>query len=450
MIEEKQLAFPFFSQTDKIFKDADLLSPSWLPSAFIFREKEYEDVGWMLRGHCDHVESNGLLVGPPGTGKTHIVKKLIYEFNSHTEKMEMGYRWVYVTSRNKSLMTMLSDLAVELGGRRLNKPDLGSCMAEIKPYAAMKNICFVIDEVDRLVPTESHPNPVERIISCFSRLSEMYDLKGNIASLILIANNEKIVDGVDKSSMSSFTPRRIRFKEYTENQIYEILKGRCDGGFQKDVMTNDCVRWLSKQIVESSHDLRHALKTLKYAGDETRLQHATKITRDCLAYSMKAVERQETIDSIKERPPLVIVLLYVIVREQAKVRDGEVTKRLIYQGYQDFTAKVPKAKELSGHDPRYIFEKVLPKMVDMGLLVSKIRGRGRGKGGRISVYRPTVPGKELVEGENVFKVNDADILAYYDVLSEVMAEQYDINFEAHRDEIVRFGHDRFMKNNKLF
>lgn len=449
MVEEKTLSF--FSQSDAVFKDANLLSPAWLPTAFLFRDDEYADVGWMLRAHCDHVESNGFIVGPPGTGKTHIIKKLIREFNEHAEKSNLEYRWVYATCRNKFLLNVLSDILVELGGRGFKKGDLRAYLSGIKVFASLKNICFIFDEVDKMVPTASHPNPVERLVSTFSRFAEMFNLKGNIVSLVMIANNEKILDGVEKSAMSTYTPRRIRFKEYSEDQIYSILKDRCDGGFQREVLQNADIRWLAKQIAESNHDLRHALKTLKYAGEETRKQKMMKISKECLTCSLKAVERQETIDSIKERPPLMQILLYVIVRKQVEVQDGFVTKELIYTGYEYFTKTVPKSKTLGGHDKRYIFEKILPKMVEMGLVDGKIRGRGRGKGGRVSIYRPMVPGKEKDGGAaNVFKVNDDDILAYYDVLGDVMSQQFDINFETHRDDIVRFDHQKSTTNGKLF
>ncbi len=447
MTDEK--SFPFFSQTDTVFKDADMLSPMWLPSAFLYRDKEYQDVGWMLRGHCDHVESNGFLVGPPGTGKTHIIKKLINEFSEHAEKNEMDYQWVYITCRHKFLLTALADMLVELGGRGIKKGNLNDYLSAIKMFAERKNVCFIFDEVDKMVPTPAHLKPVESLISIFSRFGEMYNIKGKIVSLVMIANNEKILDGVEKSAMSTFTPRRIRFKEYSTEEIATILKDRCDGGFQPNVLHIADIKWLAKQIEENNHDLRHALKTLKYAGEETRNQRGIVISRQCLTDSLIAIERQEVIDLIKERPPLMQILLFVIVRKEVEVSDGFVDNDMAYDGYVHFTTKLPKAKSLGGHTKSYVTKKVLPKMVEMGLIEGKIRGRGRGVGGRQKIYKPLVPGKDC-EGEPVFKVNDSDILAYYDVLSEVMAEQFDINFETHRDEIVRFNHNKCMKNNKLF
>lgn len=378
----KNLTIENFFEEDKVFKDASVFSPHYLPDAFKYREEEFKKIGSNLKGIIDYLPTNMYISGPPGTGKTHITKRLIQEFNNYCKRKRIKTKFLYVNCRTKTypraLCTLLEQFQKNVPYKGFSSHDLlDKILRHLKGY----NVCFIFDEMDRLLPSAKR-NVYEEVIGTFTRLSE-YDFDG-YTSLAIIANNPNVDEKIDASAQSSFIPVRVRFKEYQLGEINEIIMDRCRKGFKKGVINTNTVMSFSKEIKNSAHDLRTAFRVLLNAGKVLKNKgNNGEITSDLLKYSFEDVERLDLNQIFLEMNDLQIILLYIIANIQhkkmkaKKKNDIYVTTNEIWRGYQSFVKDMnKKLKEdkrnhrLQEKSQRHLFEYVLPRLESQGFFTT--------------------------------------------------------------------------------
>lgn len=393
---------------DKIFKDPSVFSKQYLPPAFTYRDEEYKQVGEILKDTIRTASINGYINGPPGTGKTHITKKLIKLINEYCKANDLPVQYFFVNCRNATYTTVLTNIL-----HQLNPSDTGRGVApieiinKIRKYLGEKNACFIFDEIDRILPT-TRTNTIEQLLGDFSRFNEScFD---NSANVIIIANNPTLDDQIDASTKSTFRPVRVRFRDYAPGEVRDIIWERCKIGFREGVISLDTVANFSLYLIDSDHDLRTAFNILLESGNRAKNNGSKKITMDSLKTSFKRVEMKEFGEYVNELNELQQIIFYIIAKIQLEKKkagnpEQHLTSEEIIKSYAYFVNKLGLDERTS----RHITETVLPKMETQGYFITGKSGQ-KGKKGWTKTY----------------SIQDSRLERYYDVLSQIMFERYGI------------------------
>lgn len=386
----------FFGEREEVFKDCSYFSPTYLPSSFKYREKEFDEIGMTFKSFYDGAPCQTYLSGPPGTGKSHIVNCLIEGFNEAVKRRASPCRYIYINCRQKTYPTLLNLvlLCFDEKGRGIGQ-HTSVILNKIQSW--MKNldigVYFIFDEVDRLIPSKGHWKPFEELIGAFSRFSDE-GCKKNVGVMI-IANAPDLLERVsDDSAKSSFCPTRIQFRDYAINQIEDILWDRVSRGFVENTVDRNTISEFALIIKNGNHDLRHALKVLLDAGNLAKKRTDRRIFKNDLLLSVTRVEKEETEELIRGLSEIEQMLLWVIAELQVKKQiDGDadacVTSDEIWKNLQ----KSAKKLKIKLPTPRHINEYVLPRLEAQGLFTTGKKGLGKGKSW-VKIFRM---GEEVAE-----------------------------------------------------
>lgn len=427
MGKTKLLTFDeFFMKKGAIYKDASVFSPSYIPEVFKFREKEWNLIGNIFSSFFDRTNIHVYISGPPGTGKTHMVCKLIEGFNEHAKKDNIPFNFVMVNCQKLTYPGVVGALAQKYSPElKIGKKKPGEIFPYIIEGMAGTNTCFIFDEVDKILPSAPYTNPYDCLFGDFSRFNERWGVKQAIGCVI-IGNKPNLDMNIDPSTHSSFIPTRICFKDYAAGEICDILWERCFVGFQPNVVDLQTVAKFAKEVSEYSHDLRTVFKVFSGVGSYVKNHGRDTITNEDLAAVLKITEIEGTVEIIRSLNDIQKILLYVIAQiQKKKPRDRfAVTTDALWCGYQSFEEEVTSngGKKLEERTQRHILETVMKKLESQGLFSTGIKGSGRGKG-----------------QIKYFHIEPKDFDKIYTAISEIIKTDWGIED----------AHSHFMKNNKI-
>ena len=131
-----------------------------------------------------------------------------------------------------------------------------------------ESFILVIDDMNQLTKTDSN-----KLINELFRANEFYHL--NMA-IIIIVNNLLFRYSLEKNAQSILQCNEIIFKDYTSEEIYSILKYRCQIGFKEGVITDEQIMKISKTVTQYT-SLRWALTTLNRLGQKIQSENRDKI-----------------------------------------------------------------------------------------------------------------------------------------------------------------------------
>ncbi|HID09648.1 TPA: hypothetical protein EYP13_05435, partial [Candidatus Micrarchaeota archaeon] len=92
--------FVFFQRSEGIIRDPTVLDPEYLPESLPFREAHIQEIArtisYALSGK---ISENLFIVGPPGVGKTAVVRYVLKQLASYSPQTFQAYIncWVYRT-----------------------------------------------------------------------------------------------------------------------------------------------------------------------------------------------------------------------------------------------------------------------------------------------------------------------------------------------------------------
>lgn len=390
--EEKILKLDDFFEKSNVFLDSRVFTSDWIPDHFLFREEEVKKIGQMfadlVKGRPGHVWCNGL----PSTGKSHIIKKAVQEFNDYCEAKKQNTKYVYATAREQTMPRFLA--AVLLALNPLAKVvDWNSGRAKdaiIKEANKYDGVCFVFDEIDKILLSRFE-NPVNTLIGMFTRIKEAHPNFKSEYMLVVVSNNANLYRGLEKSTASTFVANNIHFPAYDAIQLKEILLDRCKKGLHDGVIDEGDVGYLASQIFSSSKDVRTALKILLEAGRMAEHNGRAKITKENLTQASETVEKNKLLEIISKLDDSQLALLVGIAKSQKANPDKLITSNIVYRNY----ATVANNFGLIVLKSRYLFESVSGKLDSIGMITTALTSKG---------YKTGVTRQFQILGEDVEEI----------------------------------------------
>ena len=367
-----------FMDNRNIIKNIEVLKDNYIPPELLFREKEKEDILKEIRVFFKTgIAPNDMFIhGPPSTGKTHMIKKIIQETNRFVDTLKEfkpdnmpegveNYKMIYTSFNNTTIRQGLGEiLGMRLGRAGYTVMDV---IYKIIDQEVEGTTTFVFDEIDKVKVTSNERNPINTLISIIKRLRERRPDLPDI-SLIVIANKD-ITKYLELATKSVFIPKIIFFRNYKPEEIYKILEDRCKRAFVDGAITKKEIMHLTKKLAKVN-DLRFGLKTLIEASKIASMIGADRITVDIIDDAFEQAQRNIIKEKISNCDDTHLSIIYYTALLQKK--NGEAPMTEVYNLY--------KGTALDPLTFSYVSNYVIPQLEAQGLIMSCVKGLGRGKG----------------------------------------------------------------------
>lgn len=282
-----------------VFKREEVLLTEYMPRLLPHRENEIKQIARnLLPAANGRKPQNTFLFGPPGIGKTAVVKHIFREFEEYSEHV----RCVYINCWDfRTTTALLTELVLDLGlfvqRRGWSKDEIIGKLAEAINKRA-KGLIVCLDEVDQL-----------DLLALYDLLRINQYVKSPVG-IVFISNNPYVFAKAEPRIRSSLGVDEIEFKPYNLNEMKDILKERAKNAFRTFDAT--VIMLCANHAVNKGGDVRVGLQCLLKAGrlaergreQKVRVKHAKAVLK-----SIREAKPQILKERINEHEKIVLKIL---------------------------------------------------------------------------------------------------------------------------------------------
>jgi len=316
----------------KIFKNEEVLSPEYLPELLPHREDKIKLLANnLLPASEGRKPQNTFIYGPPGIGKTAVVKFVFREFEKYSENIKTIYIncWDY-----KSSHAILTKIVLDCGGfvprRGTSKDEVLEKFFEIA-NKTNKGFIVCLDEVDRILPEG------QDVLYDLSRINQYIK---NPFGIIFVSNNPYVFANVDPRVRSSLAVEEIEFNPYSLIEMKDILEERAKYAFFK--FEKGVTLLAANHAVKKGGDVRIGLECLLKAGrlaesrgeGEVKVEHVKEVLREVKEVKFEILkEKMSNVEKVilqilEEKKRLTSKELYEECKKRIKVADRTIRNYL--------------------------------------------------------------------------------------------------------------------------
>ena len=177
--------------------------------------------------------------------------------------------------------------------------------------------------MDRLFA--SH-NDEEKVLYDLARAKELFSTDFGV---VAITNSNEFLVRLDQRIRSSLVQKQIVFKQYSPQELKDILKSRAKLAFCPESLSEEVMPLCAARAAKNNGDARLAINLLWKAGKMAERENAEKVGEGHVRKAFEEVGEGETVeDKLQGREKEV----YEFVRER-----GEVTSSELYEKFKDET-----------------------------------------------------------------------------------------------------------------
>lgn len=262
-----------------IVQDARVLTADYLPNKMVHRDGEREEIARNLRPVLeDGQPRNMLLYGAPGTGKTAMAKYVVEQLQKE-KFVESSY--VNCFSQKSTF-----EIFYELLDEKITTPREGTSTAQI------------IEKFEE----KTRENPTVVILDELDQLNEdqtLYELsRFQNVGIIFIANDSNVLGHFEDRVQSRLSGiSRIRFKKYSEDELFDILRLRRRHGLKEGSISDEKLRSIA---ADANGDARVAVNTLRFAAQEAESQKKQEVNQEIIEEAVSNAFNEERLKSLKQ------------------------------------------------------------------------------------------------------------------------------------------------------
>ncbi|MFH7880610.1 MAG: AAA family ATPase, partial [Candidatus Aenigmatarchaeota archaeon] len=200
-----------------VFKNEEALYPEYLPNSLPHRENQIKFLADCINILAKNQKPSNIFVyGPPGVGKTAVVKFVIREFENYS-----GIKCIYINcwEFNTSfsiIFEILRQIGIFSPRRGIAKDEIFLKLVEYLEKSK-NNLVVALDEIDILIKKD------QEVIYDLLRIGNYTKQK---ILLIFISNNKYILKDLEERIKSSLDLEEIEFRPYTFLEMKEIVEER--------------------------------------------------------------------------------------------------------------------------------------------------------------------------------------------------------------------------------
>lgn len=322
--------------SNSIIAKEDALLPDYTPTEALHRTKEMKEIAAAINPMTYGRNCNNLFIyGPSGTGKTTCMKILIEQLDENTSKVIPIYANCWEHSTKMAIYYQICEaLKIFLPRRGLASDEVFERILEVMKKDKVA-VLVVLDELDSLVF-----NKEDSVLYVLSRANEKEDANFGI---IGISNKKDLTRLLDSRIASSLRFTSFEFKEYSEEQLKEILLERAKAALLPSTYDQSVIKECAKIGAENNGSARLALEVLWKSAVKADKRDAKKIEIEDVYEVAKTIEKRPTKKSYKA---VSFEEFDLKLSEEEKailniLAEGEKTSSELYDA---FTAKVNKSK----------------------------------------------------------------------------------------------------------
>jgi cell division control protein 6 len=288
-----------------IIKDSEVLEDNYLPKADELLVREQAKDIQLVLDNFTLWQSNLLIYGYSGSGKTCSVRNLITEKEKTLSKATEKIAYVNL-KKTFSELTAITEILNEIGIIMTAKT-LFEYYKTLEQYIKLYNlkVLVVLDEIDKILTNESGDNL-------------FFNLLESGVSIIAITNEPLSWEqNIEPKTKSRFGIKQSFFGSYGIKEIEEILRKRAEKAFYPNSMEEGVIEYISAICVQQNIDLRQAINMLKISA-ETANRKKTKIKTEYIEESLKKstdLAEKELITTLNHQPKMVIEAMLLLFEE---------------------------------------------------------------------------------------------------------------------------------------
>lgn len=246
----------------------------FVPNKIPYRKNESETIIGKMRNILYNKQpKNTIIVGNSGVGKTTVMRHI---FNS-IEKNHGSVCCCYVNCEyNNTIHSVYEKIYEKVYETTLINETKSSknlftysfdCLSDNE-----KNLLVCLDDPD----THFRRKDLDSLIYQLSRPYEHENEYETIVGLYPIVSNSNFLFNLSQRVNSVFNHSEVNFKDYTREQMFEILKERCRHGFCKKVITDEQIEIVANYCYVFS-DLRGGLDIFNHLGSMVNVGNDCKV-----------------------------------------------------------------------------------------------------------------------------------------------------------------------------
>jgi len=287
--------FKALLKSSNIFKNKEVLRPSYVPDILPHREKNIEELASILVPALKgETPSNVFIYGKTGTGKTAVTRYVGKQLSLKGSEMDRATYFIYINCEivdtQYRVLQNIANHFMEDWSERI--PFTGWPTDEVysKLVRRMDNIggvvVIVLDEVDKLKGDE--------VLYNLSRMNN--DLKVARTSIIGISNDLKFTEFLDPRVKSSLGEENMIFSPYEADQLEDILGERAKIAFKEGAFDESVIPLCSALAAQEHGDARRALDLLRVSAEIADRSGDNKILEKHVRMAVNKIE----IDRVRE------------------------------------------------------------------------------------------------------------------------------------------------------
>ncbi|MCD6573368.1 MAG: ORC1-type DNA replication protein [Thermoplasmata archaeon] len=378
--------------SSKIFKNKEVLRPSYVPNFLPHREKQIKELASILvpalRGETP---SNVFIYGKTGTGKTAVATFTGKKLREKGEEMNVPIHFIYINCEivdtQYRILQNITNHFIKGWNERI--PFTGWPTDEvysrlIKSIDKARGVTIIVlDEVDKVKGDE--------VLYNLSRINN--DLKEGKASVIGISNDLKFTEFLDPRVKSSLGEENLVFPPYTADELQDILNERVKIAFKENTVEESVIALCAAKAAQEHGDARRALDLLRVSaeiaerlGDDVVKEKHVRLAED----KIELDRITEIIRTLPIQTKIVLMAGVIGIEAYEELNTGD-----LYNIYRDICRE-------GGYNvltQRRIAD-IISELDMMGILNARVISKGRyGRTRQIEISMPSKI-KEILERDS--------------------------------------------------
>jgi cell division control protein 6 len=262
----------FIEEEGTIFLNSDVFNLDYVPDTYPFRDEQLNQMASYSKDITHgKAPKTMLLKGGYATGKTSTLKNFFKLLNQGFPNVICVYvHCQFINTEHEILIEIFNhifDFNAKSGTN--TKYLFNKIIKKLKD----DNIILVIglDEYDSL----KNSSELNKVLFKFLRVKEKFD---NVEIGLIVVGSSVLALKLEDSVKTIFKRIPINFPTYSKQQLYYILKLRCQEGFYPGVISEDILL----EVVQRTYDegnLRYGILLLGAAGNNAERENSNKILK---------------------------------------------------------------------------------------------------------------------------------------------------------------------------
>ncbi|MBY9009677.1 MAG: AAA family ATPase [Candidatus Lokiarchaeota archaeon] len=301
-----------------LFKKESKLDNDFIPKRLPHREKELSLLSQLflvLITNPNSISRKLLIIGKTGIGKTATIKLFGEMLVNAAQKRSANIRHVHINCRKertsyKVLIKIVRTLNNNFPKRGYSPQDLLEIIVDIIKDQNL-HLLIVLDELSYLIGKDGD------LIYSLTRINDdSFNTRQHI-SILGIARDISCLSGLDTSTMSTLQRNIIYFKNYTKEQLFDILKYRTEISLKNNVISDNLIHMIV-DLVYQSGDIRYGLNLLWKSTKIAENQNLKYITIEAIRLANQDIVPFSTIDILKYMSTQKIIFLLAVINSLDK------------------------------------------------------------------------------------------------------------------------------------